>query len=66
MLKESVKCTEFLVDLDDWREDNGYLKMTNVVVPISLFSEPPGNEILQKHIDKVSVGGGGRCGCVFG
>lgn len=58
MLKESVKCTEFLVDLDDWREDNGYLKTTNVVVPISLFSEPPGNEILQKHIDKVSVGGG--------
>ena len=52
-LKEREKSVECLVDLENWREDAEYLKKTTIVVPLSLFSEEQGREILQKHIDKV-------------
>ena len=60
MLKEREKSMECLVDLDNWREDNEYLKKTAIVVPLSLFSEEQGRELLQKHIDKVCVVEGRR------
>ena len=63
-LKEREKSVECLVDLENWREDDEYLKKTTVVVPLSLFSEEQGREILQKHIDKVR-GRGRDCSVVM-
>ena len=54
LIKENPKMGDFLVEVSNWREDIKFLKNADGHVPFSLLSEDVGEEILHKHIDKVS------------